>query len=133
MRLIIHVSTHTVFVLSYRSHRISFHESAQSAEEVWRHQSRFSAPPFFVAVRKIFRNTVRDSAQKDVRLMEGCSDNYKYVYICIHIYICIYIYILTRILGPPKAGHTNRHITLIILKSKCLKSMDSHFLDFCIF
>ena len=38
-----------------------------------------------------------------------------------YINVYIYIYIYTRILGPPKAGHNNRHTTLLILKSKVLK------------
>ena len=44
--------------------------------------------------------------------------------IYLYIYSHMYIYIYTRILCPPKAGHTNRHKTLIILKSNFLKNMD---------
>ena len=43
---------------------------------------------------------------------------------CLNIYEYKYglsKHICTRILGPPKAGNKNRHKTLIILKSKCLK------------
>ena len=49
---------------------------------------------------------------------------YPISFISIYIYIYIYIHIninkeniYTRILGPPKADHTTRHKTLIILKS----------------
>ena len=40
------------------------------------------------------------------------------------------IYKYTRTLGPPKAGHTNRHKTLIILKSNFLKTKKKRIFDF---
>ena len=48
-----------------------------------------------------------------------------YIYeICSNMFKSFHIYIYTRILGPPKAAHTNRHKTLIILKSDFLENID---------
>ena len=45
----------------------------------------------------------------------------------------VWPYIHTRILGPPKAGHENRHKMLIILKSNILKILIFVFLENFVF